>query len=157
MSKMITVCVECNSCGGTGLFQGMAEREGSAVICSSCNGSGRETLSYTPFNARKFKKGVKRVFKSSFGYMHGVGKHDCKDGSIIDFDAGGCSYEEWLNGTEPKPVETLYCPYIWSNHGIGDEPLLDCKEDVKLGSRISDCKKYGSKAECWKEFNSKKG
>ena len=32
---------ECESCKGTGLYVGMAEREGSAVVCHTCKGTGK--------------------------------------------------------------------------------------------------------------------
>ena len=39
MDKIILEAdVECTSCSGTGLYQGMAERDGTAVICYQCDG-----------------------------------------------------------------------------------------------------------------------
>jgi len=32
---------ECSACKGTGLYVGMAEREGAAVVCSRCKGTGK--------------------------------------------------------------------------------------------------------------------
>jgi len=50
---MSTIDMECRSCEGTGLYSGMCEPKGVAVVCHTCNGSGCEKLSYKPFIGRK--------------------------------------------------------------------------------------------------------
>ena len=55
------VIAQCGACGGTGLYEGMCEKEGEPVICLNCNGSGGVKLSYTPYTGRKGKRGVKCV------------------------------------------------------------------------------------------------
>ena len=85
--------------------------------------------------------------------MHGVGKHTCEDGTVIDFDSGGCTYDEWINGEDPKPVQELYCPYIWKNNGMNNEPFPECRFNIGLGDRISTCNHYKQKADCWKRYN----
>jgi len=52
---------ECSACGATGLYKGFAEPEGTAVVCHNCNGTGCQTMKYTPFTGRKRKRGIKRV------------------------------------------------------------------------------------------------
>lgn len=61
---METVKIECQSCGGTGLYHGFAEPEGVAVVCSGCNGTGCSELRYTPFERRKGKRGIHTVRRS---------------------------------------------------------------------------------------------
>lgn len=156
MSNKIQVDVECSSCGGSGLYCGFAEKNGCAVICSTCNGTGCEKISYKPFVKRHIKHTIKRVFKSSYGYCHGPNNVITDEGVLIRFEEGGCTYQEWLNGAEPKPVKDLYCPYLWNNRGIGNEPLNRCKEDNTLCGRISNCKYYKDKAKCW-ELYEKRG
>lgn len=34
-----TIIIECQACKGTGLYKGMAERDGAAVVCSHCHGT----------------------------------------------------------------------------------------------------------------------
>lgn len=53
-----SVIAQCDSCGGTGLYQGMCEKEGEPVVCLSCKGTGGVTVSYTPYTGRKRKRGI---------------------------------------------------------------------------------------------------
>jgi len=59
-----SVIAQCESCGGTGLYQGMCEKAGEPVVCLNCNGSGGVKLSYTPYTGRKEKWGVHWVRQS---------------------------------------------------------------------------------------------
>jgi hypothetical protein len=135
----------------------MCEREGAAVVCTTCGGKGYTTYSYNEFTGKKVKEGVKRVFGKTCGYVHGAEDYTTPEGRIIHFSQYGCTYEEWLNGKEPKPMEELYCPYIYYNKGIGSEPLKKCRENLPALGRISECKLYSDKANCWKEFHEKGG
>lgn len=146
--------VECDVCGGTGLYSGMAERDECAVVCSYCKGTGKATISYNEFTGRKKKNGIKRVFARSCGFVHSH-KDIVVNGKEIKFSEGGCTYNEWLNGAKPKPVKDLYCPYMWDNKGIDKEPLDNCK-DVGLGGSISDCKHFNNKHICWKRYKGEK-
>lgn len=38
---IIKIECECNACKGTGLYVGMAERDGAAVVCYTCKGTGK--------------------------------------------------------------------------------------------------------------------
>ncbi len=58
---MATVDAECGSCRGTGLYRGMAEPKGVAVVCLTCQGTGCQAIKYTPFNTRKHRTDVKTV------------------------------------------------------------------------------------------------
>jgi hypothetical protein len=85
------VKTECNSCSGTGLYCGMCEPVGTAVICINCGGTGCATLRYVPFEERHEKRGVKTVSISRGSFIGtGVGAH----GNSI-------SYEEFKNGKMP--------------------------------------------------------
>ena len=148
---MKKIVIECSNCKGTGLYKGISERDSCAVVCSVCKGTGKVDFYYNEFEGRKKRTDVKRVFKNSCGYVQSDKDVITKDGNVIKFSEGGCSYEEWLNGEEPKPVEDLYCPYVWNNTGMGHKPLNDCKEYCGFGS-ISACKKYDCKEECWKKL-----
>jgi hypothetical protein len=150
---------QCSSCGGTGLYKGMAEKDGSAVVCYTCKGTGCEdiNISYTPFSKKKTIRRVKRVFRDSCGYMHAPDDVTTKEGITIKFSEGGCTYKEWLNGESPKPVKDLYCPYLWTRQGLQSKDVGGlykdrCNKCGLLGSYISDCKFWGDKATCWEIY-----
>lgn len=151
---MKTIDIQCSSCKGTGLYKGMAERGDCAVVCHNCNGTGKSTFSYEEFTGRKKRDGVTRVFLRSCGYGHTDKDITTSDGVKVNFSQAGATYEEWLNGATPKPVKEIYCPYIWNNRGMGNEPLERCRQ-TKYSSRISDCDFFNDKANCWKEYEKK--
>lgn len=147
-----SIIIECPSCNGTGLVKDMSERGKCAVVCHNCKGTGSYTYFYKDFTERKIKDNIKRVFQKSCGFIHSDENVITEDNVLIDFEAGGCTYEQWLNGNKPKPVKTLYCPYLWDNRGIGNEPLEDCKVHCVGFGSISDCKIYHKKSECWIKY-----
>lgn len=149
---MKTIEVECPSCHGTGLIVGCSERGGAAVVCSVCKGTGKVEYSYNDFTGKKVREGVNRVFESSFGYIHTDIDVITKEGKLIRFSEGGCTYQEWLNGEQPKPVKDLYCPYQYRNRGVGNEPLDRCKENCGFGF-IKDCRCWEHKEECWQLYD----
>ena len=100
---------KCKSCGGSGLYVGMAERDGAAVVCSTCKGTGchHVKLTYEDFEGRQNRKDVKRVYQVNPGIMLG-GK------TLAEF--GGVTYEQWLNQSEfPFNTENrkYICPAWW--------------------------------------------
>lgn len=58
---MKVVKAECQDCRGTGLYSGMCEGDGEAVVCLGCNGSGCQEIHYTPYSGRKRKNKIKFV------------------------------------------------------------------------------------------------
>lgn len=71
---MNSVKAECQSCSGTGLYSGMCEAEGTAVICRTCDGTGCETIRYKPYAGRKRKRGIKTISRSRGSFiLTGVG------------------------------------------------------------------------------------
>lgn len=154
----IKLDVECPECSGTGLYKGFAEQDGCAVVCSSCKGTGKYKFQYEykEFKKRNIRKDVKRVFDGS--HVYGCSAKDYTDketGKTIHFSKYGCTYEEWLKGIKPKPVEELYCPYIYVGCSYGNEPLKKCRKNV--GNFVSKCKEYYNKEQCWKEYWKIKG
>lgn len=92
VSAIRSVRVECSSCYGTGLYQGMCEAKGEAVICLGCAGTGCEVLRYRPFVRRRGKRGIKSVRLSrGQSLAAGVGGH----GPSI-------TYAEFAAGKMPK-------------------------------------------------------
>ena len=109
--------IVCKACDGTGLYVGEAERDGAAVICSDCRGTGKVdyVLEYEEFTERRERKDVVRVFKHSFGYVHGVENFNIGS-KVIRFGDGGVAYADWLKGVKPLPVR-------WITNGTGARVL----------------------------------
>lgn len=51
----------CEDCKGTGLYSGMCEAKGTAVVCLRCEGKGWEWHHYKTFEGRKKLKGIKEI------------------------------------------------------------------------------------------------
>lgn len=160
--KEIKLNIVCGDCGGTGLYVGFAEKDGAAVICSTCEGTGCEKYEFRCelFKKRKLRKDTKRVFKRSCGYMHCPQDVTTEEGKLIEFSKAGCSYEEWLKGDEPKPVKELYCPYLWTQQRLQSKDKNNlyesrCKNGTGLELLISKCKYYEEKEKCWKIYEGK--
>jgi hypothetical protein len=136
-SYIIEGMVQCAECKGTGLYQGMAEHDGAAVVCYSCCGQGCKlvTLKFEKFTEREILEGVKRVYHTAGGYGISAKDVTTREGKLIRFSEFGCAYEEWLEGVAPKPIEDLHCPY---QLGFG---------------RLDNCKLRDSMDVCWKRYH----
>ena len=149
--------IVCKSCGGTGLYQGMGEKDGAFVVCFQCKGTGGVDFEYEPFISRQVREGCNRVYRSGAGF--GITDHNINvDGKgEMPFGEYGCSYSDWLNGTEPKRLEFLACPMQEDQsacHEI-DGFIAKCGEiNGKYINNINSCANQCNKAECWKRFNS---
>lgn len=85
---MATVYAECASCGGTGLYSGMCEGEGHAVICLTCAGTGCDEIDYKPYNGRKKKRGIKTIQASRGRFLFGpMGGGDNAPMTYAQFEA----------------------------------------------------------------------
>jgi len=66
---------ECGDCRATGLYSGVCEPKGTAVICVRCGGTGCEALSYTPFTVRRRRGGIQTISRSRGAFiLTGVGR-----------------------------------------------------------------------------------
>lgn len=71
---MATVKAECSTCSGTGLYSGMCEKKGTAVICIECKGTGCYEFYFKPFIKRKGRRGIETVSQSRGSFIGtGVG------------------------------------------------------------------------------------
>jgi hypothetical protein len=145
MEKIIEFDEECQSCGGTGVFVGMAEMDGVAVVCHNCDGTGSHHFShkYREFEARKNRTDIKIVLQTNPGIMTGGGFH-----------YGGKPYMEWLSnpsfdkGTE---MRNFTCPAWWfQSTDYSKKP--NWPECIGCGS-FSTCKSFAQKEKCWEKHD----
>lgn len=149
-TEALTMEIECPHCDGTGLFQHYSAKEGSAYSCYHCKGTGKAIITYKPFSGRRKKDGVTRIFEQ-VGRNHWGSDHTFENGLTIRFSEGGCSYEEWLDGVQPKPVEDYYCPAEYDCEFRCER----CPIEIQDRKDVPDnCQYKGTKAECWREYHS---
>jgi hypothetical protein len=155
----LTGFCECDSCNGTGLYCGMAERKGSAVVCSTCKGTGKVEFkgTFKKFKTRKRRSGIKRVFETAGGY--GICGEDVTttEGVTIHFSRFGASYDDWLNGEKPAPIEELHCPYQHTGQELQSDDVNNlyktrCDKGLSLGGMITNCKCRKDMAKCWRIY-----
>jgi len=156
MKKKIDLKIECQSCGGTGVYRGMGERDGAAVVCYHCNGTGCEDFhfEYTDFVKRKVIKDVKRVFIKGYGYCVGTKPITLDNGVFVDFSKEGVSYEQFLKGEMPKHIKHMGCPMMADQsacHRIKGFDDYCNKMNGGYFSVISSCK-CKDKIKCWERF-----
>jgi hypothetical protein len=151
--------IECPACRGAGVYVGMAERGGAALVCYKCKGTGAYQLKieYEEFTGRKERPGVKRVYLSGYGYVIAPKKLDIRNIGEVDLSLEGVRYEDFINGKTPEHIETLACPMLADQsacHAI--KGFTDGCEKLHggtlLGLRLTSCNYYPNRSECWKRF-----
>jgi len=140
---------QCKSCNGTGLYIGMAEKDGAAIVCHNCKGTGcnHVKIEYESFTNRKRNK-VKWVYETNPGF--GVG-----NGNGYKFsDFGGMSIEEWEGGMKfgaETENRLCSCPSWWyQSSDYKKKPIWD--ECIGIGA-FRDCKCFKTKDRCWEKFD----
>ena len=156
MKKVIDVFYACQSCKSTGLYVGMAELDGAAVVCHTCKGSGkaRHVFEYEEFENRKKRKDVKQVYQSNPGSIIGTRG----DGTFKLEDFGGMPYGEWFNGkpfVDGMENRKFTCPAWW--YQTADYDRKPNWKECGWGGSFSNCKEFGNKAECWKRWDKEFG
>ena len=68
---MLKVSAACTSCGATGLYSGMCEGQGRAVVCLDCDGTGCQVIHYRPYEGRRRKSGIKVIRQSRGRFILG--------------------------------------------------------------------------------------
>jgi len=144
--KKIEVDEKCKSCGGSGLFTGMAERDGAAIVCSTCDGSGKHhfVYEYDDFTVRQDKLGIVRVFQAN----PGNGNH------LEDF--GGMPIKDWQNGKQfaKGSEDRLHTCPCWFYQIADYEKKPSWKEcDESLGYSFPQCPHFAEKYDCWARFD----
>lgn len=154
--KEIKMKIECPYCEGTGVYVGMGERDGAAVVCIRCEGTGsyEYKYQYNEFAGRKKRKDVTRVFLSGYGYCVGVTEVILDNGVRVDFSKEGITYEEFLGGKMPKHIKHLGCPMSADQSACHDiKGFTDVCNNLNGGwlSHIPSCR-CDDKAKCWERF-----
>ncbi len=64
---------QCKPCNGSGLYKGMAERDGYAVVCQNCGGTGKHhfVYEYEEFTGRKDRDDITNVIQCNPGIAVG--------------------------------------------------------------------------------------
>jgi hypothetical protein len=154
----IDIEIQCTSCDGTGLYIGMAEKDGAAVICSTCKGTGKSTFkrTFAKYHGRVRRDDVDRVYQTAGGYVIGSKNFETPDKKTIRFAESGVAYEEWFRGAKPLPIEDLHCPYQHTHQEMrsSDHPAnalykRRCDAVLTLGGTISSCKLRRDMTRCW--------
>ena len=140
---------ECGSCGGTGLYVGMGEKDGIAVVCKICEGTGEAHFKkvYKKFTHRKKRRGIQRVLQTNPRvYTGGYGNF------------GGLSYKNWLANKPFSPgteMRKFVCPARWFQT-VDYDKKPDWKE-CRLVNVFDNCEKYKDKVECWERYDKETG
>lgn len=151
MKKIVEFDEKCQSCNGTGLYVGMAERDGIAVVCSTCKGTGKFHFKheYEDFSGRERKDNIKRVLKTNPGIMVGTNK-----GGLSLDTFGGMDYNSWASNKPFPPkseMRTFTCPAWWYQcEDYKKKPQW--KECIGWGS-FSSCSEFGCKDQCWEKWD----
>ena len=151
--RHIEIEQECPACNGTGLYIGYAERDGFAVQCYKCDGSGKYLFrhSYFNFTGRREKEGAKYVVKTNPGIFMGL-----KNGEYSPDDFGSIPYDEWKNGGEMPEMRKFCCPRWWNQtaNSLSSPEWSECY--TSLGDGFSGCKLFHNKAACWERWDKEK-
>lgn len=136
---------KCKSCRGTGVYVGMAERDGWSVVCHTCKGTGcyHVKFEYEDFEGKSHTSKVTKVLQNNPGFMVGG-----------NLDFGGMEYEDWFAGKPfPKKSEmrNYVCPAWW--YQITDykkKPNWD--ECIGIGA-FRNCSSFKNKENCWVKWD----
>ncbi len=146
----------CEHCKGTGLYSGMAEGPGAAVVCKVCGGEGsvhRIVKWELPPKEKIRRADIERVYQTNPGI--GIGKTE--DLSLDDF--GGMPYDDWYAGKPFPPrseMRRFTCPKWWlqSCGENRDLPFCDLSFcDFVTGGLFPRCRRFKKKADCWKKYD----
>jgi len=137
----------------------MAERDGAAVVCHTCKGTGCQHLrvEYEPFlEQQPSPASVKRVYRVNPGIVIGRGKN----GEYALADFGGVPVADWHRdpscvnrpGTENRQFT---CPAWWyqtAEYALKPDWNDDERKCHGIGS-FSSCKHFHEKAGCWAKWD----
>lgn len=147
---------ECTACKGYGIYSGMGESDGAAVVCRLCRGSGMAVSWFEEFHGRKEKDGIVRVYEANPGIK--IGSNESRGLTLEDF--GGMPYDKWLCGyrfTLDMADKLHTCPAWWAQCVPGMElHKPDWDECAGPGCRFSKCEHFANKAKCWERYEAER-
>jgi hypothetical protein len=150
VKEFFEVMEKCPDCKGTGLYVGMAEKSGAAVVCYTCKGTGCKHYrhEYEPFTKREDTPiGISRVFQVNPGIC--IGAKD--DAGLSAF--GGMPIKEWESGLPflPGMEDRLHtCPaWFYQSADYSKKPNW---EECGWGM-FSACKNFPCKSFCWEKWD----
>lgn len=154
--KTIEFDEKCQTCKGTGLYVGMAEYDGAAIVCYKCKGTGCHHFEhhYEEFIKRDSKKRVEQVYQHNPGIGLGKGKNN--EYRLEEF--GGMPYVEWLkNPSFPARSENRKCTCpAWWYQSVDYDKKPRWAECLGCGA-FSGCTSFGSKNKCWERWDKEFG
>jgi hypothetical protein len=140
-----TVKHECGLCHGTGLYSGMGESIGAAIVCHSCKGYGFRMSEFTQFTGRKELPDVERVYQANPGIKIGTAM-----GLELD-DFGGVPASDWEPGMlfpAGSEMRKFTCPQWWFQSAISMS--LDWNTcNSNIGRSFPQCRNFAEKGLCW--------
>lgn len=135
----------CRACRGTGLYAGLGERGGLAVVCKDCRGTGENQIVFRPFTGRQPRTDITQVVAVNPGVT--LAPEDT---------GGGVSYRQWEQ--DPDSVRELgrearehYCPAWWYQHA--KHALKPEWEECQKTNSFPACPLFTEKEECWERFD----
>lgn len=143
--------IRCTACDGTGLYVGFAEKDGAAVVCGKCKGTGcyKFRLEYEPFTGRRIRAGVERVYRVN----PGIGIGEGPGFGLEEF--GGMPADEWAGG-KPFPPGSEdrkhVCP-AWWYQSADYKKKPGWEKCIRCGSSFPGCRHFSDKARCWAEWD----
>lgn len=154
MEHKIEFDCECTACNGTGLYVGLDERDGFAVVCRTCKGTGKihQIITYRDFECRKNNPKVKWVLETNPGIC--VGKGGGKNYRYQDF--GGMPYSDWYKNLpfpEKSEMRRFVCPAWWYQSTNYDLKPNWCNDYGFYYGSFSCCKRFDNKELCWARFD----
>lgn len=149
-NRVIEFRRQCADCKGTGLYVGLAERDGGAVVCCRCDGKGYvdARIEYEIFEQRLVREEVQRVYRVNPGICIGAG------GGYKLEDFGGMPYADWQEGKDwPAGSEDRAhtCP-AWFYQSADYSKKPNWKECWGCCA-FSGCKHFENKSACWERWD----
>lgn len=143
---------QCESCKSTGLYVGIAEREGFAVVCYHCRGTGKKhaIIEYDDFNGKGKRENVTRVLQVNPGIVAGV--NPAKGATLESF--GGMPYQDWLDGKPFPPLSEMRqftCPAWW--YQSANYKKKPSWHQCMIGGTFHSCEHFATKEKCWERFD----
>ena len=152
MTKVIELDEKCKECHGTGLYVGMGERDGFAVVCYNCKGTGCHHFryEYEDFTNRIIRDGIARILQTNPGICVGLGENNQYGYS----DFGGMPYKDWLDGKPFTPgmeMRRFTCPAWWYQTADYKKKPTWC--ECMLGRSFCNCPSFNNKETCWERWD----